>query len=87
MASSEWVLGVQIQHFENVYGSEIINGQFCCCDDGSSDNDVSICKENITDQQMCKDSDNPCDNYFSGICQRLFVQQHMQLYPNLPTQR
>ena len=61
VASSEWVLGVQIQHFENVYSSEIRNGLFCCCDD-----DGSLCKENIIDLQMCKLSAtyNPCDTYF-----------------------
>ena len=65
MVSGEWVLGVQIQHFESVYGSEIINGRFCCCDDGSeNDNNVSECKENINELSGCDDSNNPCDTYF-----------------------
>ena len=62
VASSEWLLGVHIQHFENVHGSVVINDLFCCCDDGS-DSDVSLCKENITDLQMCKFVTNQCDNY------------------------
>ena len=32
VSSSEWVLGVEIQHFENVYNAEIRNGMYCCCD-------------------------------------------------------
>ena len=64
VASSEWVLGVQIQHFENMYGSEIEGGLFCCCDDSRTD--LSMCKENVTDLPMCKNSAtyNPCDTYF-----------------------
>ena len=34
-ASSEWVLGVQMQHFENNYNAEIRNGMYCCCDEAS----------------------------------------------------
>ena len=71
VTNSEWVLGVQIQHFENVYGLEIRNSHFCCCDDGTDNddddqNDVSLCVRNITDLQMCKNSTayNPCDTYF-----------------------
>ena len=32
MANSEWVLGVQVQHFQTLYNAEIRNGQHCCCD-------------------------------------------------------
>ena len=30
--SSEWVLGVQIQHFVNLYNAEIRENKYCCCD-------------------------------------------------------
>ena len=33
VSSSEWVLGVQIQHFENKYNAEIRQNMYCCCDD------------------------------------------------------
>ena len=33
MANSEWVLGVHVQHFENLYNAEIRDtGKYCCCD-------------------------------------------------------
>ena len=32
VASSEWSLGIQIQHFENQLNAEIRMGQYCCCD-------------------------------------------------------
>ena len=32
VAISEEVLGVQIQHFENIVNAEIRNDMYCCCD-------------------------------------------------------
>ena len=32
MANSEWVLCVQVEHFENLYNAEIRNDEYCCCD-------------------------------------------------------
>ena len=32
MANSEWVLGVHMQNFQNLYNAEIRNGYYCCCD-------------------------------------------------------
>ena len=62
VASSEWVLGVQIQHFENPNDYEIRNGLFCCCDN----NNAMMCKESTSDPLMCVRSENyhGCDNYF-----------------------
>ena len=62
VAYSEWFLGVQIQHFENKYNSEIRDGKYCCCDNG----DVK-CGKNITDLQgMCDYSKSAygCEPYF-----------------------
>ena len=62
VASSEWVLGVQIQHFENMYNAEIRNDLYCCCDDHFRE-----CKENITDliqNGTCFNSDHRCETYF-----------------------
>ena len=61
VASSEWVLGVQIQHFENMYNAEIIDGKYCCCDD-----DDVMCQEDITYLGMCRISqpNQACDSYF-----------------------
>ena len=57
MASTEWFLGVRIQNFVNQYNVEIINGDYCCCDDnercGSNLNHLFFCKHpNIT--QVCE---------------------------------
>ena len=60
LAGGEWVLGVQIQQFENPRDSEIRNGLYCCCDF-----DV-LCQESLSDLQMCvhTQSNHRCDNYF-----------------------
>ena len=62
MASSEWVLGVQIKHFKNLYNVETKSGLYCCCDNA----DVP-CSENITHEDgKCCDSDPThfCEPYF-----------------------
>ena len=60
VASSEWVLGVHIHQFMNVYNAEIRNGKYCCCDDHFKE-----CWENITDVNgMCLISTYHCDTYF-----------------------
>ena len=58
VASTEWVLGVQIQNFTNLYNVEIINGMYCCCDDnercGSTSSDLlGMCKHAST-TQVCE---------------------------------
>ena len=32
MASSEWMLGVEIKEFDNPYNAEMRDNQYCCCD-------------------------------------------------------
>ena len=60
VASSEWVLGVQIQHFENMHNAEISNGNYCCCDDPYKE-----CWKNITDLNgMCFNLPYRCQTYF-----------------------
>ena len=61
VASTEWFLGVHIQHFENQYNAEIINGKYCCChDDEICSSDLSnllvSCTEPSTTQL--------CETYF-----------------------
>ena len=48
VASNEWFLGVQIQHFENLYNAKIVfDRTYCCCG-------FHLCSKNITDLQgMC----------------------------------
>ena len=61
LASTEWFLGVQIQHFENLYNVEIINGYYCCCHDNK------ICSSNLMDLlASCTDqrTAQPCETYF-----------------------
>ena len=60
MASSEWLLGVQIKHSENPYNVEIFAGRYCCCDYHA------LCDESITDLDgKCLFSAvSFCDTYF-----------------------
>ena len=44
VASSEWVLAVQIKHFENPYNVKIRNDLNCCCDSSS----IRMCGEGTT---------------------------------------
>ena len=82
VASSEWVLGVQIQHFENMYNAEIRDGKYCCCDR----NDV-VCQADIILLGTCiiSQPEHGCDPYFrvyvraclnNGTC---FVTESYQL--------
>ena len=60
MASSEWVLGVHVQHFQYLYNAVFrSSGKYCCCD--ISFNDVP-CKEDITDLNVaaCTNECEPC---------------------------
>ena len=55
VASMEWFLGVQIQDFMNLYNVQIINGNYCCCDDSGNctrvfDDLLTMCKEPSTTQ-------------------------------------
>ena len=57
----EWFLGVEIQDFTNLYNVEIINSNYCCCDDnetcGSDLDELFIsCK--------CPDVTQVCETYF-----------------------
>ena len=58
VASTEWFLGVQIQDFENLYNAEIINGNYCCCDDNeicaSTTNDLLVICKNPSTTQVCE---------------------------------
>ena len=59
VARTEWFLGVQIQHFENLYNAEMIlgTGGYCCCDS------IEGCSQNIVDLQgICMT--HACQPYF-----------------------
>ena len=58
VASSEWVLGVQLQHFENPKNAAWRLDKYCCCDIFPL-----VCEPTITslDQQMCTDE---CETHF-----------------------
>ena len=59
MASSEWMLGVQIQQFQSLYNAEIMaNNQYCCCDIPNT------CEDNITALENIYDCTLLCDIYF-----------------------
>ena len=58
VASTEWFLGVQIQNYKNLYNVEIINGEYCCCDDNQTcgntpSNLLGMCKDPST-AQICE---------------------------------
>ena len=61
MASSEWVLGLQIQHFANLYNAEIRGDQYCCCDMQSTA--AVPCVDNLPDLQS-SDCTAECEPYF-----------------------
>ena len=55
------VQGVQIQHFENLYNVEIINGDYCCCHNNE------ICSSDLIGLfATCIDlgAAQPCETYF-----------------------
>ena len=57
VASSEWVLGLQVFSFENFYNAEKNGSKYCCC--GAP----STCTETITAlHSMCKQE---CNTYFA----------------------
>ena len=61
VANTEWFLGVQIQHFENQYNAEMINGIYCCCHDNK------ICSSNLIGLfASCTNlgTAEPCETYF-----------------------
>ena len=60
MASSEGVLGVQIQHFENIHNAEIRNDMYCCCD---TPDRVTPCGES-TDAVKAATCAPKCDPYY-----------------------
>ena len=68
VTSSEWLLGIQIQQFENLYNAEIKQEQFCCCDISTSD-----CNGNMT---LLKDAIINC----SFQCQ-VYYKIHIQVCP------
>ena len=60
MANSEWVLGIHVQHFQNLYNAEIRNGDYCCCD--ISFKDVP-CVNDLTDLNVAA-CISECEPYF-----------------------
>ena len=64
VASNEWVLAIQIKHFENPYNVEIRNGLYCCCDNPN----MTLCSKNITHEDgKCLFDSSPdfqCQPYF-----------------------
>ena len=62
MANSEWVLAVQVQHFQNMYNAEIRNNGtvYCFCDISSS---VVPCVANLTDLNLTACT-SECEPYF-----------------------
>ena len=55
VAGSEQLLGVQLQHFDNMFNAEIRNKKYCCCDQPSTpcvDNIENLNTENCT--YMCQ---------------------------------
>ena len=60
VANSEWVLGVHMQHFQNLYNAEIRNGLYCFCD--ISHNTVK-CREDLTDLNIAACT-SECEPYF-----------------------
>ena len=59
VASSERLLSVEIQHYENMFNAEIRDGEYCCCDQPSQ----PLCVQNIEnlDTEECTDM---CQPYF-----------------------
>ena len=51
----DWVLGIQILQFENLFNYEMRNGSRCCCDD-------PLCVEGEAELEDCR---NRCDMYFA----------------------
>ena len=58
LASSEWMLGVGIKEFENLYDAEKTNERYCCCDY------EYICAQDITLLKSAMGScPVPCQTY------------------------
>ena len=61
MANSEWLLGVSVQHFQNLYNAEIrSSGKYCCCDISYLD---VPCVEDLTDLDVTACT-SECQPYF-----------------------
>ena len=60
MANSEYVLGVHVQNFQNLYNAEIRNGLYCCCDISYVD---VPCVEDLTDLNVTVCT-SECEPYF-----------------------
>ena len=60
MANSEWVLGVHVQHFQNLYNAEIRNGHYCCCDISYYD---VLCEANLIDLNVTACT-SECEPFF-----------------------
>ena len=54
------MLCVRLQHFQNLYNAEIINGQYCCCDISYLD---VPCGENLTGLNITACT-SECEPYF-----------------------
>ena len=60
VASSEWVLGVEIQNFDNIYNVQLGGdlAKYCCCDDGNKFSD------NIMAFKSMYNCISECQTYF-----------------------
>ena len=68
MANSEWLLGVHVQHFHNLYNAEIRNGKdYCCCDISYLD---VPCVRDLTDLNVtgCTSECQPYLEIRFGVC-------------------
>ena len=55
------MLGVQVQHFQNLYNAEVRNGKdYCCCDISYA---VVPCAKNLTDLDVTACTSD-CEPYF-----------------------
>ena len=65
VAGIEWILGVQIQRFDNLYNAEIRNGEYCCCDSSRDP-----CEERVMDLSGRCNGANSCQHSFFVRFQR-----------------
>ena len=58
VASSDWMLGVQIQNFENYLNAERKGTEYCCCDE------VDTCNKTIKALDSTYNCTSECQTYF-----------------------
>ena len=74
-ASSEWVLGIQIQQFENPLNALWRDGILCCCDN-------QVCEGNLGLTNFLTPCTAECDTYFKVHVTSTATEIHL---PNLST--